>query len=339
MKGSLCRCTGYRAIEDAIRGISHIEDAPAGSACGRSVRGARRSAKWSRAPRGTRSTWLHAGAPSSEAPALAARACTHHIDPQRAPRFPCRASTRSSPGRTRRQSSIRAPGMRTTASTPDDTAVLDNVVRFVGQRVAAVVGRERRRRRGRLPQALKVDYELLPAVFDPEEAMRPGAPIIHDKGPQVRIDNPQRNIVAEVHGHVGDVEKGFAEADVVHEATYLTPRSQHAHLETHCAIAWLDETGRLNVRSSTQTPFLTRRALSADIRSRSRQSPRVLRAHGRRLRRQAGNAGRGHRGAGGAQDRKSPSSSSSRAKNNSSAPRRVIPCGCASRPERGATAP
>jgi len=110
---------------------------------------------------------------------------------------------------------------------------------------------------------LKVDYEVLPAVFDPEEAMRPGVPIIHDKGPRARIDNPQRNIVAEIHGHVGDVEGGFAEADVVHEATYLTPRSQHAHLETHCAIAWMDETGRLNVRSSTQTPFLTRRALSS----------------------------------------------------------------------------
>jgi hypothetical protein len=93
--------------------------------------------------------------------------------------------------------------------------------------------------------------------------MRPGAPIIHDKGPEARIDNAQRNIVAEVHSHIGDIENGFAQADVVHEATYVTQRVQHAHLETHCAIGWFDDKRRLNIRSSTQTPFLTRRALAA----------------------------------------------------------------------------
>ena len=55
---------------------------------------------------------------------------------------------------------------------------------------------------------------------------------------------------------------GFAEADVVYEGTYITQRVQHAHLETHCAIGWLDPAGRLNIRSSTQTPYLTRRALA-----------------------------------------------------------------------------
>ena len=65
-----------------------------------------------------------------------------------------------------------------------------------------------------------------------------------------------------MHGGIGDVEAGFAEADAIHEGTYFTPRVQHAHLETHAAIAWLDSNGTLNVRSSTQVPFLTRLELA-----------------------------------------------------------------------------
>ena len=197
---------------------------------------------------------------------------------------------------------LHARGTRTNAPIRTIPRVLDSIVRFVGQRVAAVVAdSEAAAEEG--CRKLAVDYELLPAVFDPEEAMRPGAPVIHDKGPESRIHNPQRNIAGELHGHVGDVDAGFAEADVVYEGTYITQRVQHAHLETHCAIGWLDQAGRLNIRSSTQTPYLTRRALAGTVRPRSGQGPRVLRAHGRRLRRQAGNAGRGHRRACRAQDR------------------------------------
>ena len=103
----------------------------------------------------------------------------------------------------------------------------------------------------------------MPAVFDPEEAMRPGAPLLHDKPASSRIADPKRNIVAELHRHVGDIEAGFAEADVVHEGVYATQRVQHAHLETHGAIGWLDAGGRLCIRTSSQTPFLTRNALWA----------------------------------------------------------------------------
>ena len=106
---------------------------------------------------------------------------------------------------------------------PDDTAMLDRVVRFVGQRVAAVVADSEAAAEAGC-RKLSVDYELLPAVFDPEEAMRPGAPIIHDKGPESRISNPARNIAGEVHGDVGNVEEGFAQADVVYEGTYVTQR-------------------------------------------------------------------------------------------------------------------
>ena len=144
---------------------------------------------------------------------------------------------------------------------PDDTLVLDNVVRFIGQRVAAVVAdSEAAAEEG--CRKLNVDYEILPAVFDPEEAMQAGAPVIHDKGPEARISDPRHNIAAEVHGGIGDVEAGFAEADVIHEGTYSTQRAQHAHLETHAAIGWIDDAGVLNLRTSTQVPFLTRKELA-----------------------------------------------------------------------------
>ncbi|WP_373306476.1 xanthine dehydrogenase family protein molybdopterin-binding subunit [Streptomyces mirabilis] len=94
--------------------------------------------------------------------------------------------------------------------------------------------------------------------------MRPGAPVVHDKDvATARISRPQENVVGEAHGEIGDVEAGFAEADAVYEDTYRTQRVQHASLETHGAVAWFDDDGRLNVRTSSQTPFLTRRALYA----------------------------------------------------------------------------
>jgi hypothetical protein len=62
-----------------------------------------------------------------------------------------------------------------------------------------------------------------------------------------------RNILLELHGQIGDVDAGFAEADVIHEGTYFSPRVQHAHLETHGSIAWMDH-GRLHVRTSSQSP-------------------------------------------------------------------------------------
>ena len=90
-----------------------------------------------------------------------------------------------------------------------------------------------------------------------------GAPLLHaDKGEHSGIHDPFRNVVAEFHSAIGDAEAGFAAADAVHEATYRSHRVQHAHLETHCAIAWTEPDGSLTVRTSTQVPFLTRRALA-----------------------------------------------------------------------------
>ncbi len=260
LKGNICRCTGYGAIESAIRGVRTVEQAEAGQACGRSVPAPAARAVISGAARYTMDF---------------APAGLLHLKLLRSPHAHARVKA------IRKDEALAVPGVRAVltyedapaklystarhefeTADPDDTAVLDRMVRFVGQRVAAVIAESEAGAEAGC-RKLGVDYEVLPAVFDPEAAMRPGAPVIHDKGPESRIHNPQANIAGEVHGQVGSVEDGFAQADVVYEGTYITQRVQHAHLETHCAIGWLDEANRLNIRSSTQTPFLTRRALSA----------------------------------------------------------------------------
>jgi CO/xanthine dehydrogenase Mo-binding subunit len=105
-----------------------------------------------------------------------------------------------------------------------------------------------------------VEYDLLPSVFDPEEAMADGAPQLHGSDdPFVR--DPVHNILLELHGEIGDVEAGFAEADVIHEGTYFSPRVQHAHLETHGSIAWTED-GRLHVRTSSQSPSIAKGKLA-----------------------------------------------------------------------------
>ena len=138
---------------------------------------------------------------------------------------------------------------------PDDTYILDNVVRFVGQRVAAVVAEtEAAAEEG--CRLLEVEYELLPAVFDPEAAMAPDAPVLHDKSIAYRD-----NIYVDIHGELGSVAEGFAEADAIHERTYSTSRVQHVHLETHGSLAWRGDDGRLHVRTSSQAPFITKQKL------------------------------------------------------------------------------
>jgi putative selenate reductase molybdopterin-binding subunit len=260
LKGNLCRCTGYRAIGDAMDGQHHLEaDAP-GAACGRNiaapagpdlVTGRARYTmdvavdgllhmKILRSPHASaRIARIDAGAALAVSGVVAV--LTYEDAPQRY--FSTARHEHST-------------------DDPDDTLVLDRVIRFAGQRVAAVIA-DSEAVAEVARDLVQVEYDILPAVFDPEEAMRSGAPVIHDKPASSRIANPQRNIVAELHGHIGDVEAGFAEADVIHQGTYLTQRVQHAHLETHGAIGWLDEGGRLHIRTSSQTPFLTRDALCA----------------------------------------------------------------------------
>jgi putative selenate reductase molybdopterin-binding subunit len=260
LKGNLCRCTGYRAIADAVHGVVNVGEPAAGAAVGASP-----------------------GAPAGRQVVTGTARYTFdldmpgvlHLKVLRSPHAHARvvsidtAAALAVPGVEAVLTHADAPDRlfstaqhESAAEDPADTRVLDDVVRFAGQRVAAVVATsEAAAEEG--CRRIAVTYEVLPAVLSAEAALADGAPLVHgDKGPAHGIARAEANVAGELHASLGDVRAGFAEADSVYEGVFHTPRVQHASLETHGALGWLDEDGRLVVRSSTQTPFLTRRALS-----------------------------------------------------------------------------
>ncbi|GAA2699803.1 molybdopterin-dependent oxidoreductase [Actinoplanes palleronii] len=253
LKGNLCRCTGYRAIADAVAGVDNLATPGPGCAVGAAL-----------------------GAPAGPQVVTGTARYTFdldvpgvlHLKVLRSPHAHARIvavdtsaafqvdgveailTHKDAPDRL-----FSTAQHENVAEDPADTRVLDEVVRFVGQRVAAVVATSEAAAEEAC-RRLRVEYEILPAVLDPALALAGGAPLVHG-------DKLDRNVIGELHASMGDVAGGFAAADEVYEATFRTARVQHAALETHGAVGWLDDDGRLVIRSSTQTPFLTRRAVAS----------------------------------------------------------------------------
>jgi len=144
---------------------------------------------------------------------------------------------------------------------PWDQVSLDSKVRHVGDRVAVVAAETPEIARAAL-KLIEVEYEVLPAVFTPEAARRPGAPVIHDEPDAVGIHDASRNLAATLHTRVGDVERGLAEADRVFERTYRVHQVQQAAIEPHVCVSYWDEDDRLVIRTSTQVPFHVRRMVA-----------------------------------------------------------------------------
>lgn len=145
---------------------------------------------------------------------------------------------------------------------PWDQVSFDNVVRHVGDRIAAVaadtieIAEEACRR-------INVTYEVLPSVLDAETASAPGAPLVHDEDDSVGIVDASRNICAHVEGRtVADIEAAFDGSDRIFEQTFRTQQMSHCAMEPHIAIGWLDEDERLVIRTSTQVPFHVRRMIA-----------------------------------------------------------------------------
>ena len=144
---------------------------------------------------------------------------------------------------------------------PYDTFMLDNKVRFVGDRVAVVVARDRLTA-DKAARVVRVEYEVLPAVFDPEEALKEGAPVIHDEADATGIHDASRNMAASIHAEVGDIEEEFRRADFVLEHTYFSQYEQQVPMEPHVTYAYMDERGRLVIITATQVPFHVRRIVA-----------------------------------------------------------------------------
>lgn len=168
---------------------------------------------------------------------------------------------------------------------PHDRRLFNLKVRHVGDRVAAVIA-ETYEEACKARDLIKVDYEVLPAVFTVEEAMAEGAPLVHNGIVEYRSGAPEdldeynklagdsregkviyqfplradihKNIAASNKGEIGNVDKAFAEADAVIEHTYQTSQIQHTPLEPHVCFAKM-EAGRLVVYASTQVPYHVRR--------------------------------------------------------------------------------
>ena len=137
-------------------------------------------------------------------------------------------------------------------------------VRYLGEPVAAVaaVTPDAAREAAAL---VKVEYEELPAVFDPEDAMSEDAPLVHEDPEAYHLDwesERKGNLCYRLEFGDGDVEQGFAESDQVIEGTYHTPEAHSGAIEPHSATAMSDPTGRITIWTTTQKPFAVRSYLA-----------------------------------------------------------------------------
>jgi CO/xanthine dehydrogenase Mo-binding subunit len=125
----------------------------------------------------------------------------------------------------------------------DQPVMARDRVRYVGEAVAAVAAEDMLTARRAL-ERIKVAYEPILAVFDPEAAMRPGAPILHDYA--------QDNLVKHIPIRKGDAASGLASADFVVEQNFDTQAVEHAYLETEAGLAYVDHDGVVTIQSPSQ---------------------------------------------------------------------------------------
>lgn len=132
----------------------------------------------------------------------------------------------------------------------EDRLILTDKARFVGDAIAAVIAVDELTAEKAL-KLIEVEYEILPFVLEPEEAMKPGAPVIHEERPN--------NILSSFGAEFGDVEAEFKNADHVFDGVYETSIVQHCQIENQTAYAYVDSDERIVIVTSTQIPHIVRR--------------------------------------------------------------------------------
>ncbi len=164
----------------------------------------------------------------------------------------------------------------------DETPLAVDKVRYIGDEVAAVAAISEEIAEEAL-RLIKVEYEILPAVFTPEEAMKPEAPVIHDapmegtsaweewgaatKTRSYEKESPHNNLNAYTSYSIGNIEKGFASADYIREDRFTTKGTAHCAMEPHAAVASYDPIeDKLDMWLSTMGIFLKRFNLSKALR-------------------------------------------------------------------------
>jgi len=163
----------------------------------------------------------------------------------------------------------KAPGVRAVLTGDDVRGILygrryrdisilaQERARFMGERVAAIAADTLEQAEHAL-SLIEIDYEELPAVFDPVAALQEGAPIVHPevatyKGLPKPLEHPTNRFAHDVFRR-GDVDAGFARADLIVENTFTVARVHQGFLEPHCCLVWIDEQERVQMWSPNKAP-------------------------------------------------------------------------------------
>ena len=245
--GNICRCTGYQKIFDAVEMARDVlngrmpatalaeVDAEAGDYIGKNVRRIDAPGKVSGALK-------YAG--DMTMPGML------HVQVLRSPHAHARivsidvSEAEAMPGVEAVITSADVPGEDGFGVYVNDQPVMARgKVRYVGEAVAAVAAEDLLAAKRAL-EKIKVVYEPLSAVFDPEDAMQSGAPVLHDYAPD--------NVTKHIPIRVGDIAKGFAESDLVIEENYSTQPIEHAYLEPEAGLAYLDHDGVVTILAPDQ---------------------------------------------------------------------------------------
>ena len=245
--GNICRCTGYQKIFDAVE-------------LARDVQNGRLPARALAEEECEDGRYIGANVRRIDAPSKVSGALRYagdmvmpgmlHLQVLRSPHAHARivsidiSEAEATPGIEGVITSVDVPGEDGFGVFVNDQPVMARgKVRYVGEAVAAIAAEDAVLARRAL-EKIKVVYERLPALFDPEEAMRPGAPVLHDYAPD--------NITKHIPIRVGDVAKGFAESDLIVEQVYSTQAVEHAYLEPEAGLAYVDHDGVVTIVSPSQ---------------------------------------------------------------------------------------